>query len=815
MNSYITNRNGEVHFTLPPGSTVPVGKARALRALRNSYRNAVNDGRPQRITLIARPGLGKSFLAATFAETLGATATTLYGRCLPFGSAIPFFVIEQMACQARSWLTAGGDTAEIFDRLYEGRTEDRFWATRRLLHRLSRDKPVLVVFDDLQWAGPTLLELIDHIASPGLEGGRLLILCLGRPELSELKPEWTRTPEATALIRPLSARESAHLVGAMIPTGLTDAVSGSIVDASAGNALLIEQHVAAAADYPDLQVTNDVRTLLATRLDRLALSDRLLIEYASVHHDVFDPDSLTALLPDAEQPGLLNARLQHLIHQRLLTTTTHTPATGLRFTHALVREAAYATAAPEIRARGHERLARWICDRASGQPRDWDAVAGYHLEQASLVRATVSEAGARRIRENAAVLLEQAGRRALARVNYRGDCAPELLGRAVSLLPERDDRYGELLPVYVAALSEGAKPDLASGVIERGLAQAGSSGDRRLTARLQSEDAWLRFHVDASTPFSDALAEASEAVHALHDLGNGHALARALYVEGTLLFCVGRCDAALGPLEMCLELASEASDRRTEVDAIWQLAGPIYWGPMPVAVAATRCRDLRERLPHGSQPYAFMVVLDAIFLAMTGRFDEARQTAERGMAMYDDLGIAPADVGLPQYSARLSLLVGDLGTAVDGLRGACASYARRGDTGYVSSTAGLLGEALYRLDHPDEALTAAELARSTAAADDFGAQMIWRSVRAKVLARRGEHVEATSLAREAVSIGAPTDCLVKRADALYSLAEVLRLSGDRADALRTARAAKRMYDRKGEAVSASAAGKLVSELRRS
>ncbi len=555
---------------------------------------------------------------------------------------------------------------------------------------------------------------------------------------------------------PLSTNESVQLINALAPTGMPEAMIEATVDAAAGNPLFIEQQVAAATDDPGVLVYPDLHTLLAARIDRLPATERAIVEYASVHYDVFSPRSLTPLLP-VDLRRSLRVHLRRLVRSRLLTATGPAPSADLRFAHLLVRDAAYAEASAKVVADAHERLARWLCDHAEGHPQDWDAVAGYHLEQAYRVSAALGEPNAAALGEDAAGLLEHAGRRALARVNYRGDAAPDLLGRAVSLLPMRDPRYSELLPMYVAALSEGAKPELAAKVIANGLKAAEESADRRLAARLQSEDAWLRFHVDSATKFSDALTQAGRAVHALQSLGAGRALARAQYVHGTLLFCVGSSEAALGPLESCMALARETGDRRTEVDAIWQLAGPIFWGPTPVNEAGPRCRELRRSLPYASQPYAFMVVLDAIFLAMAGRFNEARDVAERGAVMYNDLGITPADVGLPQYSARLSLLLGDVKAAVDGLRGACASYARRGDTGYVSSTAGLLGEALYRQERYDEALEAADLARSTAAADDFGAQMIWRWVRAKVVARRGDHAEARSLARQAVSIGRPTE----------------------------------------------------------
>ena len=140
------------------------------------------------------------------------------------------------------------------------------------------------------------------------------------------------------------------------------------------------------------------------------------------------------------------------------------------------------------------------------------------------------------------------------------------------------------------------------------------------------------------------------------------------------------------------------------------------------------------------------------------------------------------------------------------------AYERRSETGYLSSTAAQLAEALYRQGRAEEALAATETSEQTAAADDFSAQMLWRSVRAKALARRGDHERAQELAREAVAIGEPSDYLFMRADSLLDLAEVLRAVGERDEAVMAARSASALYERKGELVSVARTHELIAAL---
>ena len=70
-----------------------------------------------------------------------------------------------------------------------GATEDAFWAVRKLLEHLARERPLVVVFDDIHWAEPTMLDLIEHLAD-WTRDAAVLLVCVARPELLEIRSGW-------------------------------------------------------------------------------------------------------------------------------------------------------------------------------------------------------------------------------------------------------------------------------------------------------------------------------------------------------------------------------------------------------------------------------------------------------------------------------------------------------------------------------------------------------------------------------------------------------------------------------------------------
>ena len=158
------------------------------------------------------------------------------------------------------------------------------------------------------------------------------------------------------------------------------------------------------------------------------------------------------------------------------------------------------------------------------------------------------------------------------------------------------------------------------------------------------------------------------------------------------------------------------------------------------------------------------------------------------------------------------MLAGDLAAAEDELRRDYDALERMGETNYISTTAAFLAEVLYRQGDLDGAEEHTKISEELAAQDDVSSQFRWRSVRAKILASRGETAEGEKLAREAVAMIQSSDDLNSQGEALIDLAEVLRLAGRTGEAAEVARDALALFEAKGNTVSAALARATVQEL---
>jgi tetratricopeptide (TPR) repeat protein len=137
-----------------------------------------------------------------------------------------------------------------------------------------------------------------------------------------------------------------------------------------------------------------------------------------------------------------------------------------------------------------------------------------------------------------------------------------------------------------------------------------------------------------------------------------------------------------------------------------------------------------------------------------------------------------------------------------------------GETGRLSTLAGILADVVYLQERYDEADSLAELSKRVAAPDDVASQMLWRSVRAKIAARRGDFAVAQALAQEAAALADSTDAFAMHGDVRMDLAEVLRLAGRPEEAAAALKRAIELYEAKGISVLAEKARALLSELNR-
>ena len=197
---------------------------------------------------------------------------------------------------------------------------------------------------------------------------------------------------------------------------------------------------------------------------------------------------------------------------------------------------------------------------------------------------------------------------------------------------------------------------------------------------------------------------------------------------------------------------------------------------------------------------------------MLGRFDEARAILTESRAVLAERGAGLLLAGLTRVSAEVELLADDPAAAAELGTEACRLFAELGEKGYFSTAAGYLAQALYGVDRLEEAEAWAGRAAELGASDDATTGLLWRQVRAKVLARRGEHAEAEQLAHEAIAIGEATDFLNGQGDGYADLAEVLLLGGKRVDAAAALEQALERYQRKENLVSAERTRARLDEL---
>jgi ATP/maltotriose-dependent transcriptional regulator MalT len=197
-------------------------------------------------------------------------------------------------------------------------------------------------------------------------------------------------------------------------------------------------------------------------------------------------------------------------------------------------------------------------------------------------------------------------------------------------------------------------------------------------------------------------------------------------------------------------------------------------GPTAVSEALPRLDEILDEGRGDPRVTSLVAIVRAHFVAMQGRFEEARELAGRGQAILEELGLTvDAAMAPANYLGVVELLAGDPAAAEAALRRGVEALERMGEKAYFSFLAALLAEALFAQERYQEALELARASEAAAARDDVWSQVGWRSVRAKVLARRGASEEAESLAREALALAEPTDSPDLHRDALLALAEVL------------------------------------------
>jgi class 3 adenylate cyclase/tetratricopeptide (TPR) repeat protein len=772
-----------------------VGRERELATLREAWERAQAEQHCELVTVVGDAGVGKSRLVAEFLRAV--EATVAHGRCLPYGEGITYWPVVEVLKQLG--VRPPDEAAALAIRSLLGETEavtsadEIAWAFRKTLEHAAAERPLVVVFDDIHWAEETFLDLSEHIALLS-SGAPILMLCVARLDLVDRRPTWP----LTLRLDPLGDDD----VEGLIPKRIAGKLRERIALAAGGNPLFIEEMLTMAEEAEgDVVVPPTLQALLAARLDQLETAERNMLERGAIEGEIFHRGAVQALAPDETQ---VTPRLAALVRRELIRP--HRPQLagedGFRFRHLLIRDAAYGALPKAVRAELHERFAAWL-EEHGAELIELNEVLGYHLERACSYRAELGLPDDGELAEAARRHLTAAGRRAYVRADYAA--AVSLLERAAALVPpaEIDLALETILADALFSAGKGSEALRRAGSFTE---RASAAGDRvaELCGRINEGVLRTWLEPEGATEQLDAIV--GEALPVFEAAGDDLALYTAYRALGQVANMRKQMDARLEAYEQ-----ATAHARRAGLPD--QLLG---WRAMTRCFGTTPVSELLAWLDEqdaGGVQDISLRRYRGMALAMLGRFDEARAILAEHRAELADRGGGLALATVMVFdSVNVELLAGDPAAAVELGEEGCRLLGEMGERTLLSTAAGNLGQALCALDRLEEADAWASRAAELGASDDAIVQMLWRQVRAKVLARRGEHVEAEGLAREAVAVGEETDMLDAQGDTLADLAEVFLLAGKPDQAAASFKQAIERYKRKGNQVSTERAQTRLAEL---
>jgi class 3 adenylate cyclase len=654
------------------------GREGELRLLQREYATVVSRSGCRLVTVVGEPGVGKSRLTREFVAQIPREARVVRGTCLPYGSGITFWAIgeivrglagiddEHSAAEATGMIEArvegvengsvvAANLAQLLGVAEGSATAPEIaWAIRHYLVAEARAQPLVVLVDDIHWGETALLDLLAELPSAIAEAGvPVLLLCLGRPELLDSRPEWP----VTLRLEPLNAREEDSLLQSLLGE-VSSAVLSRLAHHSAGNPLFAEELVAMLLEEGVLRIEAGVcflqgaldqlalpaslHALLGARLDQLDHDARTTLQRASVEGEVFHQGAVVDLTTPDSRP-LVAALLDGLSSMDLVrpTESSFVDDEAFRFKHILVRDAAYLTTPKKLRAALHEQFAVWLERVAGDRVAEYDEILGHHLEESHRLRAELGplDDKTQALGVCAGLRLAAAGHRA----DDRGDlgAVTNLLGRAAALLPRGSRERIEVVLVLVEALADFVRVAEAEALLEEVGEAALTLGDERLVQRVKVEQAWLVIHANAvRSAEGRVLAEAEQALATFERLGDDLGASRALEVIATVHLYYGRMADLASASEQGYIHAERAHDTQAQGKHRLGRMAADHWGATPFDQADSLLDDhLAWARRNGSLGVeAKAMVRLGLTRAMRGDRLGGNELFARGMAACAEIG---------------------------------------------------------------------------------------------------------------------------------------------------------------------------------
>ncbi len=741
-----------------------VGRDAELDLLENTYSRAVRDRRAHLFTIYGDPGVGKSRLTNEFVGSLEG-ATVLYGRALPYGEGVTYSALSDMVKTAAGIADddplddaleklrdccpdeAVADLLALASGVLEAVKGERnqqeiAWAAREWAEKLAEPQPLVLVFEDIHWAEDALLELIEHM-STWVKNVPILLLCLARPELLDLRPGWSGgRVRATAIeLEPLGRADSEALVEALLDGDLAVGSRQALLDKTEGNPLFVEETVRMLSEANGggvERIPDTLQALIAARIDHLPPGGKELLQGAAVMGRIFWKGALGELVLEGTDidPLLEDLHLREFVLPEVRSSISGEQA--FKFKHVLIREVAYSGLSKAARAGYHQRFAEWLRKRAGEELLE---IRAYHLDHATALLAELDGSPPERLATEAAAALEEAGRRALAR--EANATARKLLVRAVELEPTLERRFQAARAAWRMSEFPVVSPEM-----QEVLRLAREEGDKDLEARALVALAEVSIFREGDVSRGEELAREALAV-----AERDESKVFALEVLNTVAWWRGRLTEGEGYAQEQLEIARRMGRADLESEALLSLAG-IYTSRQE----DDRAEPLIERAKALAEESGSLTARAHAYMqsgelyGWRHRDDEALEEYERARDLFEEVGAA---THLARAMLRIASSVrrtGDLEKAEKLAREGIRILKPLEDRGTLCEVQRFLAEVLLDQGKLDEAELYALKAVETVGPQDVSSQASTKLSLALVRAQQGRDEEAEALLQEAIDI---------------------------------------------------------------
>ena len=751
----------------PLGPRAPlVGRVAELELLENTFNRSLRDRRAHLFTMYGEPGVGKSRLAREFLDGVE-RASCLIGRALPYGEGVTYWPLAEMV-KAAAGISDDDPLEEAFEKLRECCAEDSIadviglaaglmeafdgerspqeiaWAAREVMERIADVQPLILLFEDIHWAEAPLLDLIEHLAD--FVRAPLLIVCLARPELLEIRPGWGggRVRSTAIELEPLSEEESELLVEKLLAQlagssgEMPTAFPREALERTEGNPLFVEETIRMLVESgsgngaPD-RVPDTLQALIAARIDHLPPAAKTLLQRGSVVGRVFWKGALEHLSPDVEG---IDVFLDDLLQREFLLREPRSSISGetaYRFKHLLIREVAYTGMAKLARAQYHARFAEWLAEHTG---EEFLEIRAYHLDQAVEFLTELEGAPPEELAQETAEVLVKAAKRAIAREAYAH--ARKLGLRALELRPSLGARY-------VAARAAWRLQDFAAIQIEmeKVREQARELDESVIEALALTALGEAALKRDGDPARAQILVD--EALDILEKKDDSVARFDALTARAQIGGWLGNMDDVVLYMERAYALAIDA-DRKDLQTIVAQVLAQTHIVRLELDEAElllTRALELAGE--SGSVRARVGATLSyGWFLAVKGELDAAETVYQEVRQTATELGVEPFVAAALSRLGEIAFRRRDFKRAEKLYREAVRITSTRGDRGILPDQQASLAETLAALGKIDEAeRLALEVQAAPRPDPHFG--IIVSATLAAVRAAQGRDEEAEEL----------------------------------------------------------------------